>query len=184
LSPILGIWASQNYPRITSSYESIATATGTGSSGVITFSSIPSTYKHLQLRITGRSSGGSTEISFTCNGDTATNYSRHYIYGDGSTTGASGVSSQTSMQIAYCAGSTALASTNAVNIVDILDYGDANKYKTFRSLTGIDVNGAGGYVQLSSGSWRSTSAISTLTLTSANNYTTATQFALYGIKGA
>ena len=36
-------------PEVASSFESIATATGTGSSGVITFSSIPSTYKHLQI---------------------------------------------------------------------------------------------------------------------------------------
>ena len=184
MTPILGVIASQITGHLsTNSYESIATATGTGSSGVITFSSIPSTYKHLQLRMTGRSSGGNTEIAFTCNSDTAANYSRHYLYGDGSTTGAGASTSTTSMSIGYVAASTALASTNAVNVLDILDYANTNKYKTFRILTGLDVNGAGGFVQLSSGAWRSTSAISTLTLTLANNYTTATQFALYGIKG-
>jgi len=40
-----------NSAYIPTSYESIASATGTGSSNTITLSSIPSTYKHLQLRI-------------------------------------------------------------------------------------------------------------------------------------
>jgi hypothetical protein len=180
ISGLLGVGAA---PAAATAYESIATATGTGSSGVITFSSIPSTFKHLQLRITARSSGGNTEIAFTCNGDTGSNYSYHFVYGDGSAVAASASSSVASMKVAYGSASTALASTNAVNIVDLLDYQDTNKYKTIRSLSGLDVNGSGGFAQLSSGSWRSTAAVSTLTLTLANNYTTATQIALYGIKG-
>ena len=40
-----------NAAYVPSSYESIASATGTGSSGTITFSSIPSTYQSLQLRV-------------------------------------------------------------------------------------------------------------------------------------
>jgi hypothetical protein len=133
--------------------------------------------------MTGRSSSTNSEIAITCNSDSGSNYSRHYLYGDGSAAGAGASTSATSMLIAYVSPSSALASTNTVNIVDLLDYQDSNKYKTFRVLTGMDVNGSGGYVQLSSGSWRSTTAISTLTLTIANNYTTGTQFALYGIKG-
>ena len=167
---------------VATDYESIATATGTGSSGVITFSSIAGTYSHLQLRMTGRSSNANTEIAITCNSDTGANYSRHFLYGDGSATGAGASTSASSMSIAYVAPSTGLASTNAVNVIDILDYANTNKYKTFRVLTGLDVNGSGGYVQLSSGAWRSTSAITSITLTLSGNYTTATSFALYGIK--
>ena len=88
------------------------------------------------------------------------------------------------MQIAYTTSSSSLADSYGVNVIDILDYANTNKYKTLRVLTGIDVNGSGGYVQLSSGLWQSSSAITSITLTNSTNYTTATQFALYGIKGA
>jgi len=50
MSLILGIFDSGGAAAATSSYESIQSATGTGASGVITFSSIPATYKHLQIR--------------------------------------------------------------------------------------------------------------------------------------
>jgi hypothetical protein len=165
-------------------FQSIATAVGTGSSGTITFSSIPSTYTHLQLRIIGRSTSTSTTVNVTANSDTGSNYARHYLYGDGSTAGAGANTSQTSMAVVFVAQSIDLANSYGVNVLDILDYSNTNKYKTTRVLTGLDVNGSGGYIQLTSGLWQSTAAISTLTLTlSSANFTTASQFALYGIKG-
>ncbi len=57
-------------PPVTSSYESIATSTATGSS--ITFSSIPSTYKHLQVRALGVFSGTVGAGFMYFNGDNAT----------------------------------------------------------------------------------------------------------------
>jgi hypothetical protein len=168
----------------TNAYESIATANGTGSSAVITFSSIPATYTHLQIRSIGRSTSTGTTINITANGDTASNYAFHYIYGDGASTGAAGLATQTSMKIAYITSSSNLADSYGVNVIDILDYANTNKYKTLRVLSGVDVNGSGGFVQLSSGLWQSSTAITSITLTNSTNYTTATQFALYGIKGA
>jgi hypothetical protein len=183
--PILGIIASSRLAVAAGSYESIATANGTGSSGVITFSSIPATYEHLQIRILGRSTSTGTTIAITANSDTGSNYARHYVYGDSSTAVAGGNASQSNMGIAYVISSTSLSNTYAVNIVDVLDYRNTNKYKTFRVLTGVEVNGSGdSYVQLSSGLWQSTSAITALTFTCSTNYTTDTSFALYGIKGS
>jgi hypothetical protein len=164
-------------------YESIATANGTGSSAVITFSSIPATYTHLQIRGIGRSTSTGTTISVRANSDTGSNYARHYFYGDGATAGAGANATQTSMQIAFTTANGDLANTYGANVIDILDYANTNKYKTFRVLTGVDVNGAGGYVQFSSGLWQSSTAITSITLTNSTNYTTATQFALYGIRG-
>jgi len=185
--PILGVIASQISGHLfapSGAWDSIATANGTGSSGVITFSSIPSTYTHLQIRNIGRGTGAGTTIKITANSDTAANYARHYMYGDGATAGAGNSTSQTGADIAYTSLSTDLSNTYAVNIIDILDYANTSKYKTFRVLTGLDVNGSGGYAQLTSGLWQSTSAITTLTLTlNAGSYTTASQFALYGIRG-
>ena len=69
-------------------------------------------------------------------------------------------------------------------IIDILDYKDTNKYKTLRGLGGNDANGSG-YVSFNSGSWRSTSAITSIKLyPDTGSFNTYSHFALYGIKGA
>lgn len=181
MSPILGIIASQNYPRVTNSYESVATIDGTGSSGSITFSSIPSTYAHLQLRISYQDTTASSFESqnLRINSDTAANYSWHYLLGTGSSVLANYSISASSI----LAGQTVVTnnSSYAVSIIDILDYADTNKYKTTRGLLGNDQNGSG-RVQLVSGSWRNTAAITSLTINTTGNYPTASKFALYGIK--
>ena len=165
-------------------YESIATATGTGSSGTITFSSIPSTYQHLQLRIIGRGSTGATGIYYQFNGDTAANYAQHYLYGDGASVSAGAFTSTATPILSYLAPSTASANVYSANVVDILDYANTNKNKTIRALCAYDNNGSG-FVQFTSGLWQSTSAINSITLVNSpsGNYSTLTQFALYGIKG-
>jgi hypothetical protein len=170
-------------------YESIATASGTGSSGTITFSSIPSTYQHLQIRYIGRSDRSSVVTDlFLCrfNSDTGSNYMEyHRVLGDGSTASAgAGSASATNIIMGAMPAASALASTVGAGVVDILDYANSNKYKTTRNLMGNDYNGSGA-VQLFSGLWMSTSAINTITLTTStgSNWTSATQFALYGIKG-
>jgi hypothetical protein len=164
----------------TTSYESIATAAGTGASASITFSSIPSTYKHLQIRAIARTASG-TGAFLQYNSDTGTNYTRHYVEGNG--TAASSGSGTSTTKIDYIQ-AVSNANINGVNIVDILDYTNTNKYKTTRILQGYDANGTGN-IGLGSGLWMSTSAISTITITTSNgaNFATTTQFALYGIKG-
>lgn len=163
------------------SYESIASATGTGSSGTITFSSIPSTYSHLQIRINAK--GGSGAIIFAeINSDTGANYSRHFLRGNGTDAFASGAASQTKLDYVGYASDT--ADICATSIIDIIDYASTTKYKTSRSFFGLDRNGSG-FVYLSSGSWQSTSAITSISLKIASgSFDTISTFALYGIKGA
>ena len=78
------------------------------------------------------------------------------------------------------------SSTFTPSIVDIVDYGSASKYKTVRSFDGADMNGSGTEINLTSGLWLSTSAITSITLTTTGGYAfrAGTTFALYGIKGA
>ena len=166
----------------TSSYESIQTYTvGAGGVSNVTFSSIPSTYTHLQIRsLVLSSSTGSQDMKCQFNGDTATNYSTHYLYGSGATAFASASSS-----IAYLnLGTGGQAATYpAVAVADILDYANTNKYKTTKVLVGSDANGSG-YIWLNSGSWRSTSAITSIVLTPfSGTISQYSSFALYGIKG-
>ena len=159
------------------SYESIATVTvGSGGAANIEFTSIPSTYTHLQIRGIGliTSAGGFT-VQF--NSDTGSNYSWHQLYGEGSIAQSNSGATQTFMYMAYGGGSA--TAPNAL-VTDILDYANTNKYKTLRSLSGNDLNGSGG-IQFWSGNWRSTSAITSIKVTASfNQYS---QLALYGIKG-
>jgi len=168
-----------------SSYESIATLNGTGASTTISFTSIPSTYSHLQLRILGRSSVASVTQTavLTVNGDTGANYANHVIIGDGSTVQASGGASSSNIPRIYSVGSNATADVMSVGIIDIQDYASTSKYKTVRIFTGDDRNGAG-RTALSSGLWQNTTAVNRLDITTGGgNWTTASTFALYGIKG-
>ena len=91
MSPILGIYASQISGHLwapSGAYDSIATATGTGSSGIINFTSIPSTYTHLQLRVSALPSSVDQMVCRVGNGsiDTGSNYARHTLNGNGTNT--------------------------------------------------------------------------------------------------
>jgi len=170
------------------SFESIATATGTGSSGTITFSSIPSTYQHLQIRYVCRSSRASTDdgINLQFNSDTGSNYARHQLFGNGATASASGGTTQSNIPVGVATAASVAANIIGVGIIDIHDYASATKYKTIRSFSGDDQNNTNGILYLRSGLWQSTTAISSISLisSSSSNWTTQTTFALYGIKGA
>lgn len=177
-----------NAAFIPSNYESIATVSLSASQSSITFSSIPSTYTHLQLRGITRSTatGSGTEAHLiTFNSDSGTNYSYHTLRGDGSATSSTG-SASTSYMVCWGsprAGDT--ANTFGASVIDILNYANTNTYKTLRGLGGIDTNTTVDYIILASGNWRSTSAVSTITLVpGAGSYAQYSHFALYGIKGA
>ena len=179
IGAITGGLFSEGTPPVTNSYESIATVTLSGTQASIDFSSIASTYKHLQVRIYQMNTATAT-TNLRINNDSGSNYSRHYLYGGGSSAvGAAGSASQTSIGVLYNE-STSYA---AVSVIDVLDYQNTNKNKTVRSLMGWDANGSG-YVFLYSGSWMSTSAVNQLTFTpDGGTFAAGTKFALYGIKG-
>ena len=126
MTPILGVIASANQGQyiVYNNYESIATTTvGAGGSATITFSSIPSTYQHLQLRIAG-SSSAVNNFRMRFNSDTGSNYAVHQILGTGAAVSASGSASQTSINLVY--DNKATSTFPAVAIVDILDYANSN----------------------------------------------------------
>lgn len=164
---------------VTSSYESIATTVvGSGGSSTITFSSIPSDYKHLQVRGFFSNSSGSV-IRGRFNSDSGNNYSRHYVYGDGSSAVSGNDVNFDYATFGYNAGTSANYSGS---VIDILDYSSTTKNKTVRTLTGSDNNGSGLLVFYSSG-WYNTAAINSITITSTGtNFTQYTSFALYGIR--
>ena len=168
-------------PPAVGDYESIQTVTLGTSASTISFTSIPSTYKHLQIRVSARyTTGTEAGIKIRFNSDTGSNYAYHELYGTGTGAGATGAATQTAMSDMVYINST--ASVFGAAVIDILDYSNTNKYKTVRSLNGADVNG-GGYVQLISGLWQNTAAVSNIEMyVSANAMAQYSSFALYGVK--
>ena len=170
------------------SYQSIQTVTvGVGGTSAIDFTSIPSTYQHLQIRGIARSTdGGGADVTgrLQFNSDTTANYSTHRLFGYGSSAGGDATANASQISFATILADGNLASCFSVSVCDILDYADTNKYKTTRSLAGGDYN-IGGMVFMTSGNWRSTSAVTSITLSiSSGNWKQYSSFALYGIKGA
>jgi hypothetical protein len=176
---------------VASSFESIATASvGSGGSSSISFSNIPSTFTHLQIRGIAKSTNNGSVLNavyIQCNSDTASNYSFHYLYGYAAAVGSGGGATQTFMYPAFIPLSdTSYTSMFGSLVIDILDYKDTNKYKTIRALSGMDlnnINSFSGDVVLGSGNWRSTSAISSIQITtSTGNFAQYSSLALYGVK--
>lgn len=162
-------------------FDSIATVTvGSGGASSVEFTSIPGTYTHLQIRyFATKSANGS--IYFTVNNSTTGNkYDRHTMYGDGSSVGAEALVNSNSVDV-----QTGNNTSNfGITIIDILDYANTNKNKVIRALTGRDNNGSG-IIYYQSGSWRDTSAITSIKFTpDSTNLVQYSHFALYGIASA
>ena len=188
--PILGIIASSTLVAA-GDFESIATVSvGGGGAATVSFTSIPATYAHLQVRFIGRSSAATTgqdDMLMNFNSDTGSNYAKHFLSGQGSTAQAGATINDTKISLRECLsrnGNTASIFTGG--IIDILDYTSTNKNKTTRSLYGVDRNGSG-QVAFESGLYFATPAAITaisFTVESANNFVQYSHFALYGCKSA
>jgi len=160
-------------------YESIATLYPTGATAE--FTSIPSTYTHLEVRFISANATSSNRIRMQMNSDTASNYSTHLLIGNG--TAASVAAGANTDKIPVSPGDPGSSTAFAVGIINILDYANTNKYKTVRTLTGKDANGSG-EIDLISGAWRSTSAITSLKFFwDSGNFSANSVFELYGIRG-
>lgn len=170
-------------------FESIATVTAAGGESSLSFTSIPSTYKHLQIRGIARTQANAvlslSRVQF--NSDTGTNYTQHTLYGNGSTVAVDTNTSDNAIQwLAPVPGNNATANVFGAMVLDIHDYASTTKYKTVRVFAGDDGNAANTdyRVFLKSGLWMSTSAITSINLfCSGITWAAGTTFALYGIKG-
>ena len=163
----------------------IATSTvGAGGVASVTFSSIPQNYEHLQIRISATINAAAGPI-LRFNSDTGSNYNGHLLYGEGgSSFGAYSYGSGTSINLSWFGQGYNSATSFGGHIVDILDYTNTNKYKTVRSLQGIDRNGSG-MSEFVSGLWRNTAAITSITIPAeSSTFVQYSSFALYGIKKA
>ena len=102
----------------------------------VTFTNIPSTYKHLQLRVLSRSTRTAmANLNIQINSNTGTVYTRHELVGDGATVIAGGAvaGGVTNANIARSTGTDSAANIFGVAIIDIHDYASTTNNKTIRS---------------------------------------------------
>ena len=163
-------------------YEPIATTT-LSSAGTITFSSIPSTYTDLRVVLTGTGTTNGDNVRLILNSDTGTTYSYTEIYGDG--TNRYCVSSTNQFNMYLNSNNANLSDTiPTMYTIDFFQYANTGVLKTFLATANMDLNGSGS-VAYTIGTWRSTSAITTINLTNgAASYKIGTTATLYGIKAA
>lgn len=180
--PILGVIASSTRQGLnvdTGAMFPISAITLSSTASTITFSNIPQTYTHLQLRVLNAQGNATQGATLWINGDTTdANYRTRYFAGSGSGSFSSNLSAN------YGLWNSGTTSGFVAAVTDILDYTNTNKRKVMRSLQGYDLNGSG-TVGLLSILWNNTSAITSLQFTDLGSaFQIGSSYALYGIKGA
>lgn len=141
-------------------------------------------YKHLQLRLTVRETGSNTgygEASIQFNGNTSTIYAMYSIYAYPSLLNSSEVS-KTKINTVLVPGGGSTANRYGSSIIDILDFADATHHKPVITRSGVYVGAQ--EVRFSGGNFRSTSAITSITVNAyGTSYAAGSRFSLYGLKG-
>lgn len=168
-------------------YEPIASQTLGADASSVTFSSIPGGYTDLRLVATGRTDRTADDfeaLAIRFNSDSASNYSSTRLQGSGGTTYSDRTSSQTYL---YCARFNPSASSNtspSVTVLDFMSYANTSAHKTVLSASSATAENRS--VDRTVALWRSTSAITTIAITSAqgSNFKSGSVFSLYGIKAA
>lgn len=178
MSGVLGALIAIGKKGFQPSYESISSVSPSGVM-VATLSSIPSTYKSLQVRVYAgvTSSGGA--LTFQMNGVTGNSYQYAALANDTSAAITSSVSAATNVQL--------FGTAKAIQtgfplgcIIDIFDYASTTKFKTIRVQSAAPSNTGPG-LEIYHGTLRSLTAITSFTITSNLNFSAGSSVALYGV---
>lgn len=174
----------------TPAYELISTTALGSTTSSVTFTLTAgqqATYKHLELRWTSRTDRGnnSDRLYLKLNGDTGNNMFTHQFFGNGSSV-SSGAGFGVPIDVMFVEGGsiggTATGNAFAGGVLSITDAFSTTKNKTIRSHYGAHES-SGQRVEITSGGWFQTAAVSTITLSAIGSFVSGTRFSLYGIKG-
>jgi len=169
--------------------EAIATTYLEADAATVTFSSIPATYEHLQLRINAKtdytnvSTASYGAIRF--NGDTASVYGRHFIEANGSSVSADAQVANSEMYLCRFASAVVAPSYGAL-VWDILDYANTNKNTTCQASSGVVSDASLHVFQFGSGYWDNTAVVHTILIdqSGGSNFVRGSEFTLYGLNSA
>ena len=158
---------------------------GAGGAANITFSSIPSTYTDLLLRLSirGVDSAINCNPRINFNSDTGSNYVRKGLQGNGSSVG---TNQGTDAAIYYVEGTGSTATANTFSSVDLYipNYAGST-YKSVSTDGTMENNATTSYMDFVAYIWNNTSAINTISIgNGGNNFVQYTTAYLYGIKNS
>jgi hypothetical protein len=169
--------------------EAIATTYLEADAASVTFDDIPSTYEHLQLRISMRDvTADAFESIYLQLGDsghspvdTGANYASHYMYAYTTSPYSGGRSGYNDIWLGKVAAATSASATYGCLVIDILDYANANKNTT---VVGLDSSSTGDYVRFGSGLWVDASVVNAVLIKGGGNLVRGTEMTLYGLNSA
>ena len=161
-----------------STYTPLATTTLGSAQASVSFNSFSGYTDVVLVCNFGTAKGSQDGLLFRVNSDSGTNYSVTRVSGNGSSATSDRTTSATSM----IAGGVDGSDTTSVAIYNLMNYANTSTYKTVLMRNGF----AGAVTNGTVGLWRSTSAITSITLTaeSGSNLRANSTFTLYGITAA
>jgi len=154
----------------TPTYTALATVTLGASASSVTFSSIPATYRDLILVFAGTvSTAQGLKVQFNADA-TDGNYSRVYMYGDGSSAVSESFSNSRALEV---------GTSQTTATLQVMDYSATDKHKTQLSRGGP----ADSLVLAQASRWANTAAITSLGIVADGGTTisTGTVISLYGV---
>lgn len=160
-------------------YEPIATSTLTSVTNTFTFSSIPSTYTDLRI-IASIAAPSGDNLGLRFNGGATSVYSQTILQASGTTITSSRVANNSFIYLNSGTTNSAFWQYE----INVMNYSDSNIFKT--EIHRNTESGPSTYVGLQTGLWRSTAAITSITIytTAFSNMSVGSTFTLYGIKAA
>lgn len=156
-------------------YEPIASQTLGSNAASITFSDISGSFTDLVLVLNGTNTNDNNYL-LRLNGDTGSNYSTTRLGADSSGAWSDRASNATSITL-----SNGTHTNRGLLILNVMSYSNTNVNKTVLNQSAIGTTGVGRQVGL----WRSTAAVTSVTiLVASNNIASGTTASLFGIKAA
>lgn len=157
-----------------------------GTAASVTFSSIPGTYRQLQVWIACRGDNATTFVGMQLqlNADTGANYDSQQVVGAASSPLASETLAQTSISLGEFAAASAAAGNGGVYVINIPWYASTVIHKYVATDHAFSYGTASSNLQTKqwAGRWRNTAAINSIKLLpSAGNFIAGSGFALYGL---
>jgi hypothetical protein len=161
--------------------ESVFVASPTASVTFNNLNQYATEYRHLQVRITGRTTNSAQQpVNVQFNSDSGFNYSIHRLTGTGSSVVSVASPNQPNLYAALIPGSSATASAFGASVFDILDFYNPAKNKTTRAMAGQPSQPE---FSLYAGAWYNTNPINSIRFfVDAASFIAASRFSLYGIR--
>lgn len=160
---------------MTITYEKVASTTLGSAAASVSFTSISGIYTDLIMVVAGQTSSSGANVLLQFNSDTSTSYSTTILFGDGTNVGSARSTNATSINIGDFDGN-----SESNTIAHIQNYSNTTTYKSAigranRVLTSTVAK---------SGLWRSTAAITSITVLASAGETmkAGTIITFYGIK--